>query len=143
MNRETIYSAVFALVSSVPGLVLKSRTLKHWSDVSYVDQPCLFQTQTKENAIQNIKMPTRWTLHIDLYLYAHTRGDTTISPSSILNPLVDAINVLFTPHPAAGEQTLDGLVEKCRIEGTIETDEGLLGEQGVVIIPIVVYLGST
>jgi hypothetical protein len=32
--------------------------------------------------------------------------------------------------------TLGGLVNYCRIEGDIETDEGLLGEQAVAIIPV-------
>ena len=36
------------------------------------------------------------------------------------------------------EQTLDGLVMGCRIDGKIETDEGALGAQSVAIVPITV-----
>jgi len=32
--------------------------------------------------------------------------------------------------------TLDGLVSHCRIEGEIETDEGMLDTQAVAVIPI-------
>lgn len=142
MNRELIYSKVFALVSAIPGFVVKSRRLKHWADVEPCDQPALFMIQKKEIAVSPIKMSTKWTLHAEIYLYANTGGDEKAVVSSILNPLTDAVHALFTPNQAGCEQTLDNLVEKCRIEGAIETDEGVLGYQGVVIIPITIYLAS-
>lgn len=142
MIREDIYSAVFSLVSSIPGFVLKSRKVKHWSEVEPVDQPSLFMLQRKENASTTTNMPTKWTLKIEIIMYAHTNGDPLIIPSSVLNPLIDQIVSKFEPNDALGEQTLGGLVTRCRVDGDIETDEGALGDQGVVIIPITIYLSN-
>ena len=43
----------------------------------------------------------------------------------------------LAPDPITNKCTLDGLVQHAWVEGTIETDEGLLGEQGFAMIPIV------
>lgn len=71
----------------------------------------------------------------DVYIYVKTDGE---SPSSLLNPLLDAVEQALQPqHPDINQwQTLGGLATHCWIEGTIETDEGTLGDQAVAIIPI-------
>jgi hypothetical protein len=58
-----------------------------------------------------------------------------VLPAIALNQLVDAIELALSPGPAFEEQTLGGLVSHCRIVGEIETDEGVLGDQAVAIIP--------
>lgn len=134
MNREAIYSALFALVSTTPDIVVKSRRLRAWADVSPAEQPALFMSQTGESAVTQTNQPTRWFLNVELYLYAHTQNSQS-SPASIINPLLDAITAKISP--SYGEnQTLGGLVQYCRISGAIETDEGVLGDQAVAIIPI-------
>lgn len=134
MNREPIYAAIFALVASTPGFVTTGRKLLHWNDVQPHQQPALFQAQKRETATQSTGRPTVWGGAVDLYVYANTAG--AVSPGTVLNPLLDAIDALFEHHPARGPQTLGGLVQWCRIEGTIETSEGTLGDQEVAIIPI-------
>lgn len=138
MNREEIYAALFAQLASVPGFTTTSRRLKHWSDTPQGEQPAIFQAQVNETAQTATGQPTKWLLRCDLYLYVRAPGKQ--APSTILNPLVDAVcNKLNTVHPITGRNTL-GLpnVEYCRVEGTIETDEGTLGEQAVAIIPVVI-----
>lgn len=133
MTREPIYAALFALLSASAGFNTKSRRLKMWPDVNKADQPAIFQIQKNEQAVTVTNMPTRWTLKVDIYLYANT-SDVSQSPSQILNPLLDAITAALKSN---GEnQTLGGLVTYCRISGAIETDEGVLGDQSVAIIPI-------
>ncbi len=134
MNRETIYSALFTKLSAASGLVTKSRKLKHWADVPAIEQPALYQAQVKETVTRQTGQPSVWRLNLDVYLYANT-SDPATSPSQVLNPILDAI--VASLEPAIGEvQTLSGLVQYCRINGAIETDEGVLGQQAVVIIPI-------
>lgn len=133
MTREPIYSALFTLLSAIDGLNTKSRRLKIWTDVPTVNQPALFQIQRKEQVIAVTNRPPVYRLHVDVYLYANT-SDQTQAASSILNPILDAICLALQPR---GEnQTLGGLVQYCRIDGEITTDEGILGDQSVVIIPI-------
>lgn len=133
MTREPIYAALFSLLAATSGIVSSSRRLKIWSDVSRADQPALFVIQKTESVTAVTNMPATWTMAVDVYIYAMT-SDKTQSPSQILNPILDAITAALKPN---GEnQTLGGLVQYCRISGTIETDEGALGDQSVLIIPI-------
>ena len=57
-------------------------------------------------------------------------------PSTILNGLVDAVAAALAPEPASNKQTLGGLVQHVWIDGAIVTDEGVLADQAVAIIPI-------
>jgi len=135
MNREAIYQALFAKVSGAAGFATQSRRLRHWSDVGAAEQPALFQVQKGETAHRDAGLPPRWTLAVDLFLYAQAPDDQS-APSSVLNPLLDAIEAALTPDPVTNLQTLGGLVAHCWIAGKVETDEGVLGGQGVVIVPI-------
>lgn len=140
MNREAIYSGLFNKLSAVSGFVTKSRLLKHWADVSVSEQPALYQAQGKETAITTTGQPTKWELRLSLYVYVRTDGITP--PGTILNPLLDAItDVVQARHPITGKQNM-GIpgVEWARIDGTIETDEGTLGQQAVAIIPILILV---
>lgn len=136
MNREAIYSALFALMATVPGLTTASRKLKHWSDVPPARRPALFQTQGRETVMATAAngLPARWLLEATLYLYVSGTGMT--SPGEVLNPILDAIAARLEPDPAGGPQTLGGLVHYARIEGAIETAEGTLGDDEVALIPV-------
>ncbi|WP_374335584.1 hypothetical protein [Leeia sp.] len=138
MNREAIYSALFARLTTVPGLVVCSRRLRHWTDVRAAEQPALFMAQGSEQAVPGDPvrgLPTQWTLQVDVYLYARTDGG--LAPGTVMNPLLDALEAALKPDNAMQRcQTLGGLVEHCWIEGELETDEGTLGDQAVCIVPV-------
>lgn len=139
MNREPIYSALFAKLQGLPGVVTASRRLRHWSDVSPAEQPAVFMAQKNELAQITTGQATRWTLAVDVYLYVKTGGSHE-APGPLLNPLLDAIeSALAVDNPIKNTCTLGGLVQHCRIEGAIETDEGTLGDQAVCIVPIVIF----
>lgn len=135
MNREAIYSALFDRLSGIAGLKTKSRILKHWRDVPAEQQPALFMSQSSESPRTTTGEAQQWTLAVDVYVYVQTDG--TNPPGSVLNPIIDAIEAAFTLHPITGQHTLDAPgVAWARINGTIQTDEGTLGNQAVCIIPI-------
>lgn len=140
MNREAIYAANFALVSAAPGLVTKSRKLLHWADVPANQRPALFQAQVSETAMQQTGMPTKWLLKVKLYIYVSTAG--AVSPGEVLNPIIDAISDRYANDTAGHRQTLGGLVQYARIDGTIETFEGTLGEDEVAFIPIEILVAA-
>lgn len=140
MNREAIYSALFAAVSVAPGLVTTSRKLKHWNDVPASQRPALFQAQKREISMVQTGQPTRWLLEVDLYLYVSTLGAT--SPGAVLNPIVDAITAMLDLQVGGFPQTLGGMVHYARVEGTVETDEGTLGDDAVAIIPVQIMASS-
>lgn len=142
MIREVIYQKFFRLVATCAPFNKISRRVEHWSDVAPADQPALFMAQRSEEAIQHPGMPAIFILRLDLYIYAHTRTDPTKSPSVVTNPLLDAVCALFTPNVVTGKVQLGGLVEHAWIEGTIQSDEGVLGDQGVIIIPIAMKVSN-
>lgn len=136
--REPIYAALFDLVSAAAGFVTVERRLRHWSDVAPAEQPALYLAQKSEAAsVKALGAPTVWTLSADLYLYVHS-GDPYLPPASILNPLVDAVEAALAPAAATGLQDLGlpSMVQHAYIAGRIETDEGVLGDQAIAIIPV-------
>lgn len=136
MKRETIYEALFKLIADIDGIALASRILQHWDDVSPNNQPALFVAQDTQMAEQITGFPTKYVLGAKLWIYTH-RDSNGIVPSAQINNILDAVDRALAPVPATGnKQTLGGLVEHCWIDGAIETDEGLLGNQAVAIVPI-------
>ena len=142
MNREALYAGLFTQLSAINGFVTTSRILKHWTDMQSGDmQPALFQAQTREVAITTTGLPTKWECHVELYVYVRTDGITP--PSSIMNPLIDAITAVINQRSViTGKNDLGGIagVEWARIDGEIETDEGKLGTQAVAIIPVLILV---
>lgn len=136
MNRETIYAALFDIVSNAYGWKTTSRILKHWQDLAPIEQPACFMAQVGEEAIRTTRLPAKWVLDVRLYLYTHAKTTVGEVPAVSINKAIDAIAASLKPVPAVNTQTLGGLVEDARIEGQITTDEGYLGEQAVAIIPI-------
>lgn len=143
MNRENIAVAILAKLQGVAGFNTVSRRWRPVKDVAPVDQPAAFLTSAGESVTCAPGMPATSEIDYDITLYAHVKGDPAIPPSTILNPLTDAIIAAFKPdNPILNKVTLGGLVEHCWVEGNIETDEGLFGDQGVVIIPLRVKVSN-
>jgi hypothetical protein len=138
VTREPIYAALFALLAGAAPFKVASRRLRHWTDLDPAEQPALFLVQKRETAKQAEGAPAEWRAEADIYLYCQAPDDET-APSSVLNPLIDAVEAALLPQGAdlaTGTQSLGGLVRHCWISGAIETDEGALGGQAVAIIPI-------
>ena len=136
--REPIYAALFDRVAEAGGFVTAERRLRHWSDVAPAEQPALFMAQKSETAaVKALGAPTVWTLNVELYLYAHS-SDPYVSPASVLNPLVDAVEAALAPSAPTGLQDLGlpSMVQHATIAGKIETEEGVLGDQAIAIIPV-------
>ncbi len=81
--------------------------------------------------------PTVWTLAVELYVYAHA-SDPYVAPAMVLNPLVDGVEAALAPLPVPGLQDLGlpAMVQHAYIAGKIETEEGVLRDQAVAIIPV-------
>jgi hypothetical protein len=138
INREPIYAALFGLIESAADFAVVDRRLRHWSDVAPAEQPALFMAQKTELAsVKTLGASTIWTLSIDLYVYAHS-SDPYLAPATVLNPLLDAIEAALAPSATTGLQDLGlpAMVQHAYISGKVETDEGVLGDQAVAIVPV-------
>ena len=137
IDIEEVYAALWAKVSAATGFVTTSRRPTPWDQVPSNEQPALFMQQGKIKVVRESQtLPAKYTITADLLVYAYSTDDT-VAPATLLNPLVKAVGVTLDPTVIEGKQTL-GLsnVSHCWIEGEIETDEGVLGNQAVAIIPI-------
>ncbi len=136
--REAIYSALWNIASNAAKFATANRRLRHWSDVAPAEQPALFMSEKGMTGVQkNFALPIVWTLHADLYVYAHS-SDPYLAPASVLNPLIDALELALAPSPVTGLQQLglEQMVRHAYVEGKIETDEGVLGDQAIAIVPV-------
>lgn len=88
-------------------------------------------------ATKRLGSPIVWTLYGEFYIYAHS-SDPYLPPGAILNPLLDALEAALAPSPATGIQHLGlpEMVQHAYITGRIETDQGVLGDQAIAIVPI-------
>ena len=138
MIREVIYSALWTLGAAAGTFASANRRLRHWTDVAPIEQPALFMSEKGGHAvIKALGAPIVWTLYADFYIYVHS-SDPYAAPATILNPLLDALERALAPSPATGIQNL-GLplvVQHAYISGKIETDEGVLGDQAIAIVPV-------
>jgi hypothetical protein len=88
-------------------------------------------SQVSERPEQSPGMPAKWALRVNLYLYCNSGSDPNANPATQVNGVMDAIEAAIT-----SDHTLGGLCSHCWITEQIETDEGTLGGQAVVIIPV-------
>ena len=95
MTREAVYTALFNLVSAATGLKLASRRVKLWADVNASDKPALYIAQRGELYVrESHAVPQKVTLKAELILYTNVGKDPNTTPSTQLNNLLDAIDIV-------------------------------------------------
>ena len=136
--RESIYAALWTLGAVAASFTSTNRRLRHWADVAPAEQPALFMSEKGGHAVTKaLGAPIAWTLYADFYVYVHS-SDLYLAPAMLLNPLLDALEAALAPSPATGIQNLGlpAMVQHAYISGKVETDEGVLGDQAIAIIPV-------
>jgi len=140
-NFEPIYMALFTLLQGLrlsAGVVTCSRVWKHWDDVKPESMPAVYLSEEREIAADDFKLPYKWTLWCDIWVYTYTsvEDETDIAPGAVaLNAVLAGIREIVRPTSGC-EQTLDGLVHKCRIEGEILKDDGAFIPNSFAKIPV-------
>jgi len=136
--REAIYAALWELAAGAAPFVSANRRLRHWADLAAAEQPALFMSEKGGLATTKaLSAPIVWTLYADFYVYAHS-SDPYLAPAAILNPLIDALEAALAPSPTTGIQNLGlpEMVQHAYIAGKVQTDEGVLGDQAIAIVPV-------
>jgi hypothetical protein len=136
--RESIYAALWNIASGAAKFATANRRLRHWTDVAPAEMPALFMAEKGATATSKaFGTPQEYRLQVDLFIYVHS-SDPYLAPASILNPLIDAIELALAPSPVTGLQQLglEQMVRHARIEGHIQTDEGVLSDLAIAIVPV-------
>lgn len=138
MNREDIYSALFAKLGALMPATFKtqSRRLRHIEDMGQEEMPAVFQVQQDESFDARPNLPTKKVLNVEWWVYVG-EPDVNAAPSQKLNPVLDAIDgVLGQDDGGLNVETLGGRVFRASISGKIEIIEGVLGDRALAIIPV-------
>jgi hypothetical protein len=138
--REQIYLALYTLLQGITDWNFVDRQFHVITEISEGQFPAMMMCQSKEKAeVTGRGIPIRWRLLVEVVIYVDTTNDLESIPASLINPLIDAVELAIQPdvgNQSNLPQTLGGLVSQCRINGEIETDEGKLGARGWVVIPV-------
>jgi len=138
IDRESIYEGLFQAWAPLLGLGFRtlSRRLDNFTNVDSYIQPALYQLQAGEKIMPQRGLPSKLQLQVELFVYARSE-DSTIPPSSVLNPLVDAVLLLTLPPAGKDVQTF-GIqdVQHIWVEGEIKIAEGVLENQVIAVIPV-------
>jgi len=143
VDRETIFAALFALVSPLtvyPWKSTPSRRLKLWGDVALDQRPALFQFEgTEETYTWSNDVNPKRVLEARLFFYTNCK-DPTVQGATQMNQILTAIERALLPTgkdlAGVGRQTLGGLVQHCRIEGKVFRDPGDLDGDGMARVPV-------
>jgi len=137
-SRETIYSALFALIQpllTASTIKTASRIALNWDKTDPEDQPALYQIELGENVVTGNGVPNIYTLNCEWYVYVNPTGDPTELHSTPINNILDSLEAVLVPPAGQENQTLGGLVPRIFV-GQREIHEGLLGSQVIGILPI-------
>jgi hypothetical protein len=137
-NREQIHVALYEMLqAAIVGVKTWSRRLEGWDKYSGIEQPTISVVKGGEVVMRQTGIPAHYAMDFFVWIYVR-HADKSVDPSSLLTAFYDQIEAALTPAPGLPEnrQTLGGMVHDCRVEGTIETDEGMLGDQAVAKVPI-------
>ncbi len=135
-KREAALTALYTLLQGIPGIMTFSRRLLHWSQTEPEFQPAIFVTAGDQVPDQKGSgLPPIWRWNVKVYVYVYD-ADQNGTPAIALNEILDAIDTILKPSKPTDKQTLSGTCVHCWIAGAVETDEGLLGDQAVAIVPL-------
>ena len=134
--RETIMQALFALVSGSASFITKSRRLQLWSSLSPAREASHLPIRAgrrlhPRKELHNHRRDERRPVH--LHCSRHGHG---VTPISMLDPLLDAVDAALAPNIVTRRQTLGGLVSHVWIDGKIMKDPGDIDGDGIAVIPV-------
>ena len=112
--------------------------MRHWDEVEAYEQPALFLSPVSETVEPKSGQDSRYLMRANVYLYVYAED----APSERLNECLDKLfAVLNTPSPITSQPSLpvEG-VAYCRIEGHVELDEGLFGNQAFALVPVMILV---
>jgi len=149
INRQAIWDSVadfFRAITNHDGsLVFKSffTNARHWIDVQPPDQPAATLDPTTEKRKVRRGMPPiiEMTALLRVYVFTNAEIDTNVDANGMLNPIIDAVERSIVIDDVINEcATLGGRVSHCAIDGKVERFSGSLGNEAVVVIPIIIIV---
>jgi len=145
-RRESIAAALYLLVDAAAATVVdlrtSSRRLRSYDQVDPSQMPALFMVQLPESQERDVLgLPAKRIMNFEFWLYTCDPQVDSVIPAQQLNNFVDAVEAALSPSPLTGVQNLGGLVQSCRIDGSVEYYENVTSDgKSIAAIPVAVLL---
>lgn len=139
-SRESIYSALYAVLQDTPGLQGSARKWIPWSQVGYGQQPFLIMREFGESYDWKLGGPAPATKLLIANVIVYVRIDlpsTDVWGATLVNNFLDAVEAQLMPNVENGfAQTLGGLVRWCRVQGRQTIYEGDTQQQAISVLEV-------
>ena len=113
-----------------------------WSKTAAANQPCLYGVQVAEHTSQESAFgENRWVLYFTLEVYAQADAASAAVPDTLINAILDGIELTIQSKPKGMPQTLGGIVTNCWIEGEIVLGTGQIETQLMMLVPVRIVTG--
>jgi hypothetical protein len=136
--REPVFSALESLFVAANIAPRVTRRMMMPNEAVKGDLPVLIvweQNEATKVAGRGLPSMRTW----EAWLVVYFKNDDPQRPgASIINPILDAIELALAPSPAIGTQTLGGLVSHCWIEGATAVSLGDVDAEGLggAVVPV-------
>lgn len=158
VDFETPTEALFQRLIAVSGVNYSTRKLESWDDTPPAVTPSLMLTSGPIDVFEPTSnlpgiSPPMYKAKLTLVLYCQLDESEGVAPSTALNNILSAVcNAIlgetvsvpagrpFPSPPGMRGTTLGGLCAYCRVAGTIERFEGLIGKFSAASIPLEMVL---
>lgn len=140
--REPIMQALkAALQNALPEFNTVTRRLRAPDSFRDPDCPALMIDETAELVQQTGQhAPSKTTISVNLWVVLKNGMNQNDEPMAVLNDILDRVDAALRPLPMQDSFTLGGLVDHCRIEGSIEKDAGEIGKIAIAIVPLKILI---
>jgi hypothetical protein len=138
-DREAVYLALFNLM--VPAYAWKNtptRRVKLWTDVPPEARPAMYQFEGHDET-WNYSNSANPTVYLEASIFIYTSCPDPEIGATILNNVLNAVTARLLPTGrdiTTGRQTLGGLVQWARIQGSVTRVPGDIDGDGMAIVPI-------
>lgn len=144
VTLESIMQALEALLtpllSNGSGFQVVSRDFKAPDQVGDVQLPALYILQGPITNVREGGKPAKQTLSVWLFIYTNPEQatpETGVYASSLLNnALTSVMSIMVDRTFPLKEQTLNGLVSNCWVEGEVIYDSGEIQPPGLAVVPV-------
>ena len=138
MSREAIAAALFTQLQTVgSSIATYSRRPQLWNDTT--PMPALYMGQTKETITYSgdNTATALMVLEFPITLYVNAGLDPNVTPDTLINNLLDAIDAVLAPLPyPPNQQNLGGVCAYARRDGEMIRIPGYLDGQGGVYFTV-------
>lgn len=138
-DREAIFAALFALIT--PAYAWQNaptRRVALWTNVPAENRPAMYQFEGHDES-WNWSNSANPTVFLEASIFVYTSCPFPAVGATQLNTILNAITARLIPSGrdlTSGRQTLGGLVQWARIQGSVSRVPGDIDGEGMAIVPI-------